>query len=338
MQHVISQAPPTEAKVARGAASIPLPRSGVDWSIAAPLLLAHLIALAAPWTFSWEGLGLFGFLYLVSGMGVTLGAHRLFAHQAFRARPVLRRGLLLMFMLSAQGSLLRWVRDHHIHHAYADHDGDPHTPHAAEGFWNAQLTWLWKSPPTPAENKRLCERFGAGLRDDAWVRASARPAVLLGFHLTVMLLAYLFGACMEAGLDDSAVVKGWHTGLSCMVWGIFLRIVAVLHATSLVNSAAHLWGYRRYETAECSRNNAWVAVLSLGEGWHNNHHGRPAAANQGFHAWWEFDLSFCMLYLAACLGLATDLRVYRASLGKTETWFPSKRLNAIDQEGYGQGN
>ena len=326
MPAVILQEQPSTATTDPNVVAVPSPRTGVDWSIAAPLLLAHGLSLAAPWVFTWIGFVLFILFYLVSGSGVTLGAHRLFTHQTFRAKPILRRSLLLMFMLSAQGSLLRWVRDHHIHHAFADREGDPHTPQAGDGFWNAQLTWLWKSPPSAAENKRLYERFGSRLRDDAWVAASARPAVLLSFHLAVMAAVYLFGACMEAGFAWSSMLAGWYTGLSCLVWGIFLRIIAVLHATSLVNSAAHLWGSRRYATAEGSRNNGWVAILSLGEGWHNNHHARPAAANQGFHAWWEFDLSFCLLCLAARLGLATDLRVYRADRGKTEIWFPSKRI------------
>jgi fatty-acid desaturase len=106
-----------------------------------------------------------------------------------------------------------------------------------------------------------------------------------------------------------------------VVWAVFGRIVLVLHATSLVNSAAHLWGYRSYSTPEHSRNNWWVALASLGEGWHNNHHGRPAAANQGFHRWWEFDLSFVVLLGLAGVGLAHDLRVYRPRSGKTELWF-----------------
>lgn len=314
----------TSATHAIAGDTIPAPRIGIDWSIAGPLLAAHMVAMAAPFTFTWTGLALFAGLYLVSGFGVTVGAHRLFTHQSFRASRFVRRVLAVMFLMSAQGSLLRWVRDHHIHHRYSDRDGDPHTPHLGHGFWYAQLTWLWKRPPTRAENKRLYERFGAGLKDDRFVQQLSRPAVLVAMHVAIIALVYVIGAWSASGISLAGLATGAHTGISCIVWGVFLRIVVVLHATSLVNSATHLWGYRPYDTPEGSRNNWWVAVVSLGEGWHNNHHGRPAAANQGFHRWWEFDISFCVLYLAACLGCVTDLRVYRAATGKTEIWFPRR--------------
>ncbi|MFN8397430.1 MAG: acyl-CoA desaturase [Bacteroidia bacterium] len=296
-------------------------RSGTDWSIAAPLALAHLVALAAPWTFTWAGFLCLVSMYLVSGFGVTAGAHRLFTHVSFVAKPILRRALAVMFLLSAQGSLLRWVRDHHIHHAYADHPGDPHSPKLEGGFWHAHLTWLWEAPASREENKRLYQRFGGGLHSEALLRNTARGEFLLGFHLVVMAIVYAAGALSEAGFVLNALWVGWQTGLSCVVWGVFLRIILVLHATSFVNSAAHLWGYRTYTTREGSRNNWWVAIVSLGEGWHNNHHGRPAAANQGFHRWWEVDVTFIFLLVMGWVGLASDMRVYRPRVGKTEVWF-----------------
>lgn len=300
----------------------PSTRIGVDWSIAAPLVLAHAVAIAAPFTFTWLGLYLFVGLYMISGIGVTAGAHRLFTHASFQASPFFRKTLALMFLLSAQGSLLRWVRDHHIHHSHSDKQGDPHTPHMSHGFWHAQLTWLWKSPPTKDENKILYQRFGGRLRQDNFLRITSNASVLLGIHLGLLLLVYFIGAISEGGFSFSGLIHGWYSGLSCVVWGVFLRIIAVLNATSLVNSATHLWGYRNYATPENSRNNWWVALVSLGEGWHNNHHSKPATANQGFHRWWEFDITFCILVIAATLGLAYNLRVYRAKTDKTEIWFP----------------
>lgn len=304
-------------------------RTGIDWSIAVPLALAHGMALAAPWTFSWVGLGCLLVMYLVSGLGVTAGAHRLFTHAAFVAHPLLRRALAVMFLLSAQGSLLRWVRDHHIHHAFADQDGDPHSPGLKGGFWHAHLTWLWEAPASREENKRLYQRFGGGLHGEGFLRATSRGGFLLGFHLGIMAAVYALGAVVEVGWVPEALWAGWQTGASCVVWGVFLRIILVLHATSFVNSAAHLWGYRSYETREGSRNNWWVALVSLGEGWHNNHHGRPAAANQGFHRWWEADVTFLFLLLMASLGLASNLRVYRPQTGKTTLWF-RRRLATED--------
>ena len=265
-------------------------------------------------------------MYLVSGLGVTIGAHRYFTHATFVPRPWLRHLLALMFLASAQGSLLRWVRDHHIHHRYSDQDGDPHSPQHDTGFWYAQLTWLWKMPPSRAENKRLYEQYVAKLGADRFLRRCAQPGVLVGLHLAVIALVYALGAIVEGGWALESLADGWQMGLSCVIWGIFLRIICVLHATSLVNSAAHLWGYRSYATPEQSRNNWWVAIVSLGEGWHNNHHSRPAAANQGFHRWWEFDLSFCMLLMLGAVGALHDLRVFRARTGKTELWFRSPAL------------
>jgi fatty-acid desaturase len=270
-------------------------------------------------------------MYLLSGFGVTIGAHRYFTHGTFVARPWLRHLLVWMFLASAQGSLLRWVRDHQIHHRYSDLDGDPHSPQHETGFWYAQLTWLWKTPPSRAENKRLYEQYVAQLGADGFLRASSRPSLLVGLHLVVIAFLYVVGAVWESGWAMDALVRGWQMGLSCVVWGAFLRIICVLHATSLVNSAAHLWGYRNYKTPEHSRNNWWVAIVSLGEGWHNNHHGRPAAANQGFHRWWELDLSFCVLLLLGAVGALQDLRVYRAHSGKTELWFrrPISTLDSL---------
>jgi stearoyl-CoA desaturase (delta-9 desaturase) len=144
---------------------------------------------------------------------------------------------------------------------------------------------------------------------------------LVAVHLSVIAGMYLLGAIASAGWHWAALYDGWYGGLSCLVWGVFLRIISVLHATSLVNSAAHFWGYRRYATPEESRNNAWVALLSLGEGWHNNHHNRPSAANQGFHRWWEFDISFLVLVLLGWVGALHDLRYFCARTGKTELWF-----------------
>jgi fatty-acid desaturase len=301
----------SEKKAAR---EIPSLRTGIDWSIAAPLLLAHVIALAAPFTVTWSGLVLMLALYVASGLGVTAGAHRLLTHASFQASPLFRRLLAILFLIAAQGSLLRWVRDHHIHHRYSDAAGDPHSPHMGHGFWYAQLTWLWKTPPSRAENKQLYEQYGGGLWRDAFLRRFSTGGALVAIHVALMALVFSGGVLWQ----------GAYTGLSWLIWGVFLRIVLVLHATSLVNSATHLWGYRTYATREESRNNWWVAILSLGEGWHNNHHNRPGTANQGFHRWWEFDFTFCFLVVAGWLGLASNLRVYRARTGKTEIWFARK--------------
>ena len=139
------------------------------------------------------------------------------------------------------------------------------------------------------------------------------------FRSGFAIALFLLGALLEAGFAANAPLAGWHTGLSLVVWGVALRIVAVMHGTFLVNSVAHRWGDQPGPTRDQARNNALVAVLALGEGWHNNHHARPAAANNGFFRWWELDFTFVVLVALGAVGLLHDLRVWRG--GRMETWF-----------------
>lgn len=316
--------PPSLSKQSRVRNKIPSARTGIDLSVALPLLLVHVLGLAlAPFTFTWTGFWLLLSLGYMTGFGVTAGVHRLFTHETYKASKALEWILAILFLLSAQGSLARWVRDHFIHHRYADDEGDPHSPVHRGGFWHAQLYWLWKKPPNREESKYLYETYTPTLKKRPWIRSISNPHFLTFLHLGMIALMYSIGAWVEAGPEPDFLMQGWHTGLSFVVWGVFLRIIYTLHMTSLVNSASHIWGYRSYKGKDDSRNNWWVAILTMGEGWHNNHHQRPAAANQGFHKWWELDLTFILLLFLGCLGLLRDLRVYRAKKNKTEVWFPS---------------
>jgi fatty-acid desaturase len=266
-------------------------------------------------------------MYLFTGFGVTAGAHRLFTHRTFAPVPIVRDLLALAFLMSAQGSLERWVRDHSIHHRHSDLPSDPHSPRQ-HGFFAAHVGWLWKKPASRDEARALYIRWTRGLnagRAGRFFRSGGRLAAL---HLGVVYAAYIVGAFMESGVSLEALLRGWHTGVSFVVWGVLLRIVLVMHSTFFVNSAAHLWGGRRYETRDDSRNLWWVAVMALGEGWHNNHHGRPSAANNGFHAWWEFDLTFLLLLALGTLGLVHDVKVWRPTKGHTESWFRGRQARA----------
>jgi sn-2 palmitoyl-lipid 9-desaturase len=290
---------------------VPSPRVKIDWFGALAILVAHVIGLGgAAFTYTKAGLWTCIVTYLLAGFGVTAGAHRYFTHSSFKAHPFLRTILLGMFLMSGQGSILRWTRDHLIHHTFSDKDGDPHSPHDEGGFWHAQLWWLWKEPPTKREDTRLYLRFARRLARDPLVQTVHSGKFLLAFHIAVLALCFLLGC----------LIGGVFTGLSMVVWSVLGRVL-VLHVTSLVNSATHLWGYRSYSTEEDSRNLWWVALLSLGEGWHNNHHRVPAAANNGFHRWWELDLSFLFILALASLGLVHDIRFYRADSDSLETWF-----------------
>lgn len=291
----------------------PTPRSGVDRPVVVQLVVVHVLGLGlAPFTFSVEGVWALVVLHLVAGFGVTAGAHRLFMHRSFVPKPVLREILAFAFLISAQGSLRRWVRDHAIHHRYADQEGDPHSP-ATLGFWFAHLRWQWMQPATRAEDVELYLQWTRGLN----------PGRVGRYFRTLPKIAALHGSVIVALFAIGLLLGDWRTGVSMVVWGVFLRILLSMHITFLVNSATHLWGRRRYDTADDSRNLAWVALLAQGEGWHNNHHHRPGAANNGFHAWWELDVTFLLLLMLGALGLLTDLRVFRPRTGEIETWFPS---------------
>ena len=291
----------------------PSPRTRVDATAAVPLLVVHVLAVGlAPFTFSWPGLVTCVALYLFAGFGVTAGAHRLFVHRTFVPTPFLRELLALAFLMSGQGSLRRWVRDHAIHHRYADQLGDPHSP-SPNGFWFAHVNWLWKEPATGAENRALYLK---------WTR-DLDTGRIGSFFRTVPKLAALHAAIVLTAFGLGAIAGGWRMGLSIVAWGVFLRMVLGMHSAFFVNSATHLWGRRRYETIDGSRNLGWVAIVALGEGWHNNHHYRPMAANNGFHAWWEFDITFLLLVALGALRLLTDLKVFRPATGRLDTWFPS---------------
>ena len=307
---------------------LPSIRTGIDWSVAAPLLVTHTLALLSPFFFTPAGLVLCVVTYVVSGFGVTVGAHRYFAHASFATSPRAERVLTWLFLLSGQGSPLRWVRDHRIHHAYSDVAGDPHSPHCGRagrwrGFWHAQLGWLVQKVPTAHEEIALSRRFCPNFKRQHPYAASFHDRRrLLRFHLVAVALAFLGGALWEAR-SLTGIAGGWYTGVSCVVWGIGFRSVFTLHVTSFVNSVTHLWGSRNHEIADRSVNNPLVAAVSFGEGWHNNHHRNPWAANHGFNtSRWEIDVSFALIYALGRLGLVWNVRVHDPTTRSRVLLFP----------------
>jgi fatty-acid desaturase len=267
--------------------------AGLNGPTIAWLALIHVLALAAPWTFSWPGLVAMLFLgWLSGGIGVCLGYHRLFTHRSFAVVRPLRWFIAVCGSLSGQGSLIDWVADHRKHHALSDQDGDPHSP--VDGAWWSHMLWLAsaKHHSDPAHRRRWAPDL---LREPALVLIDRLFLPLqLGFGVLVFGLGFWWGG----------------VGLACslLVWGVFLRLVYVLHVTWLVNSACHMWGYRNYETRDNSRNLWWAALLTYGEGWHNNHHAHPSMARNR-HRWWEFDPTFETIRLLKRVGLAWDVVV-----------------------------
>jgi stearoyl-CoA desaturase (delta-9 desaturase) len=245
----------------------------------------------APFAFSWTGLGICIGLYLAAGVGVTMGYHRLLTHRSFHTPKFVEYGLTALGSLATQGGPLQWVAVHRIHHKHSDSDGDPHSPR--DGVWWSHMFW-WMPHVPELDERRRYERYVRDLVKDPVHRFLQRYHVLLGFGLAATL--FLVG--------ELCLGLGW----SWLVWGMCVRTSLLYHATWLVNSAAHLWGYRSYPTRDRSTNVWWVALVSLGEGWHNNHHAFPRSARHGLR-WWEFDPTYWLIRAMSFVGLARHIHV-----------------------------
>ncbi|MGZ4836361.1 MAG: acyl-CoA desaturase [Terriglobales bacterium] len=252
------------------------------------MLAFHAGAVAALFMFSWKALALAVLLWWVSGsLGIGMGYHRLLTHRGFKTPRWVEYGLTLCGTLALEGGPFFWVATHRVHHQNADKDGDPHSPRDG-GFWS-HMGWIISGrvmrnnatellPYVPDLRK---DRFHTWISRWHWV-----PTVALGIGILV--------------------VGGWRY----VLWGIFVRTVVGLHATWLVNSATHIWGRQRFNTGDTSTNSFWVAMLTFGEGWHNNHHAHPQSARHGL-AWYEFDLNWYQISLLRLLGLASRVQLPR---------------------------
>jgi stearoyl-CoA desaturase (delta-9 desaturase) len=245
------------------------------------MVLFHLGAVAALFMFNWKAFAVAVFLYwFCTGLGISMGFHRLLTHRSYKVPRPLEYLFAICGALTLEGGPISWVATHRIHHQNSDLPGDPHSPR--DGGWWAHAGWILYGE-TNHNNTRVMSKYAPDLARQPfyvwlnnyhWV-----PMVVLG------LLLFAFG------------------GLPMMLWGIAVRVVVGLHATWLVNSATHMWGRRRFATRDDSRNNWWVALLTFGEGWHNNHHAHPTSARHGL-AWYEFDPTWITIRVLRRLGVA----------------------------------
>ncbi len=272
----------------------------IKWEIVAGIVLIHVGALLAPFTFTWGAFWVFFWLQIATGMGVTLCYHRLLAHRSFQVPRWLEYILTICGVLAIQGGPIKWVSTHRVHHAFSDRPQDPHTPN--RGFWWAHILWLFAYDEVLDHPKKF-HRYAPDL---------ARDPGQMFIEKTQILWSVLLGVGLYA----------WG-GMPFLVWGLFLRTVFVWHGTWLVNSAAHLWGYQAFDTNEGSRNNWWVALVSYGEGWHNNHHAYLHSAAHGLR-WWEFDITYLAIRLLGTLGLAKQIRLPQGNPAKLPVAEPLK--------------
>jgi stearoyl-CoA desaturase (Delta-9 desaturase) len=257
-----------------------------------------IVAIVLLWdrAVDWIDFAIFGVMYLLTAVGVTVGFHRLLTHRAFQTYPWLERIFAVLGSLSVQGSVLDWVADHRKHHAHADKEGDPHSPHIGHGsglrgLWHAHTGWLLEN-----QGQADWKRYAAELYEDRKMRQIAKRFPLMVF--ISLLLPTLAGFVLH-GFTLGGAVQGY-------VWGGLVRIFFVHHVTWSVNSICHFFGRRRFDIEDQSTNVAWLSLLSLGESWHHNHHAFPRSAYHGLRRW-ELDPSGLLISGLERVGLAWNV-------------------------------
>jgi stearoyl-CoA desaturase (delta-9 desaturase) len=234
-------------------------------------------------------------MYVLTALGITIGYHRLFTHNAFRARKPVQYVLAALGSMAVEGPLSDWVADHRKHHAHTDVEGDPHSPHVGEGsgiagLWHAHIGWLYRT-----QGQASTKRYAPEILEDRGLRLiSRRFGVLVLLGLAIPFLAGL-------------LIHGTLTGaLLTLLWAGLVRIFLLHHVTWSINSVCHFFGRRRFDVDDHSTNVFWLAIPSLGESWHHNHHAFPRSASHGLRAW-ELDPSAGVIWVLECFGLVSDV-------------------------------
>jgi stearoyl-CoA desaturase (Delta-9 desaturase) len=264
-------------------------------------LVGIITAMVLLWGRGISGvdLGLLLGFYVVAGLGITVGFHRLLTHQSFKAPSAVRVGFAIAGSLAIEGSPISWVATHRRHHAYSDRPGDPHSPHVdasggsrgiLRGLWYAHVGWLF-APDGTVEQAWAPDL----IRDEPVARVSRAFPWLV---LTSFVLPAVLGGLITGTLAGAA---------TAFLWGGLVRIFLLHHVTWSINSVCHVFGTRPFESHDEARNNVVMALLGFGEGWHNGHHAFPASARHGLR-WWEFDASWIVIRTLSAFGLARDIK------------------------------
>jgi len=256
-----------------------------DWGIISYIGMIHLVALLAlfPAFFSWKAVGVAVVLYCITECwGITLGYHRLLSHRSFQLPKWLEYFFIFCGTLACQAGPIHWIGLHRIHHKYSDQPQDPHDSN--KGFWWSHMGWMFYNIPANED----IPRYTKDISGDRVYQFFQNYFVLIQVVLGLLLC--------------------WLGGWSFVIWGIFVRLVVGFHCTWFVNSATHKFGYRSHESNDESRNCWWVALLTFGEGWHNNHHAFQYSARHGLK-WWEIDITWMTIRFLEILGLAKDVKL-----------------------------
>jgi stearoyl-CoA desaturase (delta-9 desaturase) len=264
-----------------------LKRKHYDLGSMLPFILLHasvLLVLTVPFTPAM--IGWLAGSYFLRMFGVTAGYHRYFSHRAFKLNRFWQFWLAFLAQTSMQKGALWWAAHHRDHHLHSDRKEDLHSP-VHEGFWWSHLGWILSDEYDHYDPKRIADF--SRYPELRWLdRVHAMPSIL--YAAVIFLLG------------------GW----PALVWGYFVATVVLYHGTFLINSLSHIWGTRRFATPDESRNNFWLAIVTLGEGWHNNHHYFMSSVRQGIR-WWEVDVTFYVLRVLSWVGITKDLREFRTN-------------------------
>jgi stearoyl-CoA desaturase (delta-9 desaturase) len=267
-------------------ADVALKRKQYDLGTMLPFLIMHaavLAVFAVPFSLSMIA-WLVGSYYLRM-FGVTGGYHRYFSHRTYKLNRFWQFCLAFLAQTSSQKGAIWWAAHHRDHHLYSDRKEDLHSP-VHEGFWWSHLGWILSDEYDHFDAKRIAD-----------LTKYPELRFLNRFHLvpTIVYAVAIFA------------IGGW----PAFVWGYVVATVALWHGTFSINSLSHIWGWRRFATPDESRNNFWLALVTMGEGWHNNHHHFMSSTRQGIK-WWEVDMTYYVLCVLSWLGIARDLRPFRA--------------------------
>jgi stearoyl-CoA desaturase (delta-9 desaturase) len=283
----------------------PVQREWLDRLATGTVTVAPFFALAYAAWHSWQGLlrwsdvVVFFVAYLLTGLGVTVGFHRLFTHRSFKTTRPVTAALAILGSAAIEGPVTAWVADHRKHHDFSDQVGDPHSPHVEHGhgfrgelrgLFHAHVGWLFIHTHRGAK-----ERYARDLRAD--------PMMMKIDRLFLVWALGGLGLCFLAGWALGGSV---HAGLTGLLWGGGVRMLVVHHVTYSINSICHFTGRRAFSTPDESRNVWWLAPFTFGESWHNNHHAFPTSARHGLKRW-QFDLSAYVIWTLEKLGLAWDV-------------------------------
>jgi stearoyl-CoA desaturase (delta-9 desaturase) len=260
------------------------------------MVIMHLACLGVFLVgFSWPALWVAIVMYVIRGMGVTTGYHRLLAHRSYKTNRFIQFVVATAGGLAMQGGPLWWVAHHRAHHRDTDKEGDIHSP-VTKGMWQSHMGWMMSNEAFHEQGSNSRDLF-------KYPELKFLQRHYVWILVLQMLGLYALGSLLSLWYPDTSI-----NGLQCLVWGFFVSTVFLWHVTFSVNSVCHRWGSQDYDSNDASTNNWIIGILGFGEGWHNNHHFYPSSARHGLK-WWQVDVTWILIRGLCLVGLASDPKI-----------------------------